>query len=58
MFKLHKYLFTKWNLINSNFVAGLVRETIIPTKYDLRERVSKNLRVFLRVFFYMRVSRL
>ena len=27
--KLLKYLSTKWNWIDSNFVAGLVRETII-----------------------------
>ena len=29
MIKLHKYLSKKWNWINSNFVAGLVRESII-----------------------------
>ena len=26
MIKLHKYLTTKWNRIDSNFEAGLVRE--------------------------------
>ena len=29
MIKLHKYSSTKWNWINSNFVAGVVREMII-----------------------------
>ena len=29
MIKLHKYLSTKWNRTDSNFVAGLLREMII-----------------------------